>query len=442
MISNFLKEASSFVWGAPLLISVIGVGLYLLCLSRFRTIKSLKKSFKLLRKEKSTSDAQLSSFQALMASLSGTIGMGNIAGVAVAISQGGAGALFWMWIAAILGMNTKFYECYVAVRFRDKDPFGETQGGAMYVIKNALPKKWMFLGVIFAVLGLIGTLGLFQINQLSQYLFKQAAIPKMGTGITVGIVIFFILLGGVRRIGLISSKLVPAMSVFYFLCGLWVMLTHLPELPSVIISIFSKAFDFSSVTGGLMGSGIAMALQIGFKRASFSNEAGIGTAPMAHSNADASPLEEGLVSMWGPIIDTLVICTITGLIILLSVGEEEIQSLNGINLVAKAFSVNFGILGNLLLGVAVFSFSFSTIIGMANYNEKCFNFCFGKILKSRYFFILFYTATLVIGAVSAGDDIVNLMDATFGLMALPNLFAVIYLSKLVTEDLKTLDEEK
>ena len=455
MISNFLVELVDFVWGLPLLFLLLGGGSYLLFVSKLVPLKGFFLAIRLVAGKfhhdgDGSASGQISHFKALCNALSSTVGMGNIAGVAVAISQGGAGAIFWMWVAALIGMNTKFFECSLAVMYRGKDYRGETQGGPMYVIRQALPKSMGFLSVTFAIFGMIGTLPLFQVNQLSSFVNQEYPLGTFAlfgaeiftTQILVGIVsalgVGYILFGGVRRIANWTSSLVPPMCVFYVICGLVILFIQAEKIPSMFALIFHEAFNGRAAFGGAMGIGIVQVLKIGVKRAAFSNEAGIGSAPMAHGNAKTSePISEGLVAMLGPFLDTIIVCTITALVILCSLPPEALLESNGVLLTANAFEASLPGFGMNFLGVAIVLFSVTTMIGTANYFEKCWSFLFeGKQFFGSTTLILVFCLALVIGSIATQDDVINLIDSGFALMAVPNMIATIWLAPKVKAALR------
>ncbi len=441
--SDFLSLVVDYTWGLPLVLLLMGGGLYLLFVSRFLPLLGFKHALDLVfgkykHKNEDKADGQISHFQGLTNALAATIGLGNIAGVAVAISQGGPGAIFWMWIAALIGMNTKFFECSLAVMFRGQNYLGEVHGGPMFVIEKALPKKFRPFAIMFAVCGLVGTMALFQTNQLSAYMLDQYETPKLATGIVSSIFVAIVLLGGIKRISSVTSKLVPVMCVIYVLACLTIIFINFESVPAVFSSIFTEAFTGRSAFGAAAGIGVIQVLKIGVKRAGFSNEAGIGTAPMAHSNVKTNePISEGFVAMLGPFMDTIVVCTMTALAILTSVDYQNLGDVTGIVMTTKAFEATLPGVGTHILGVAILLFSFSTMVGMANYNEKCWNYIFkGRFIFNRYVFIFWFCLTLVYGAISTPTDVINILDIGYGFMAIPNMFATIYLATKVKSKLQ------
>ncbi|MDC0255578.1 alanine:cation symporter family protein [Bacteriovoracales bacterium] len=441
MISDFLSTLVDYAWGLPLIVLLLGGGLYLAVISRFTSLRGFLHAIQLIRGKHHSNEknvkGQLSHFQALTNALSATIGLGNIAGVAVAMGQGGPGAIFWMWISALIGMNTKFFECSLAVMYRGKDYLGETQGGPMYVLEQGLGKWAKPLAVFFAICGLGGTLALFNVNQLTSFMHSEFKVDPLILGIILAIITGYVVFGGVKRIASFTSKIVPFMCVLYVGLCLIIIFQNLGKVPELLMTIVNEAFTGKAAGGGAMGMGLIFIMRIGVKRAAFSNEAGIGTAPMAHGNAKTNePISEGLVAMLGPFIDTVVVCTMTALVILISLSPEEMSQGNGVLMTLKAFEHSFGYMGKILLGISIFFFSFSSIFGFANYNKKCWDYLF----KGRWFlgdkaFTAFYLSSIILGAVATLDDVVNILDICFAFMAIPNMIGTVLLSKKVKESM-------
>lgn len=441
-ITETLSHISNLIWGTPLLIFLMVANAILLFHSKLIPLRGLKHALGLIvgkHADNEQAEGQISHFQALSNALAATIGLGNIAGVAVAIYQGGAGAVFWMWVSALLGMNTKFFECTLAIMFRGKDYLGQTQGGPMYYIEKGMGKRFAPLGIAFAIFGLGGTLGLFQINQLAKFASTAYEVPELLTGVVFMAVTGYILLGGLKRISHFTSSVVPFMSGFYFLlCVIILFLNHEKILP-VFASIFDQAFGASQIAGGVTGYAIMHVIQTGVKRAAFSNEAGIGTAPMAHGNAKTNePVSEGYVAMLGPLVDTIIVCTLTALTILVSLdGASTGVELNGINLTTFAFTKSLGNSGKHLLAVIIFLFSFSTMVGMANYNKKCWDYLFkGRFGLGEKSFIAFYSSSLAFASIVKMDAVISIMDICYAMMAVPNIIATVFLAKKVKAALK------
>ena len=445
-IALILEKFSNMIWGTPLLVFLLIANIILLYYSKLIPLRGIFHAIRLVKgddeKHKKDEEGQITHFQALCNALAATIGLGNISGVAVAIYQGGAGAIFWMWVAAFLGMNTKFFECTLAVMYRGKDYSGQVQGGPMYFIQEGMGNKYKIMSIAFAVFGLVGTLALFQVNQMASFLKSSYGVTSGMTGIFFAAAVAYILMGGLQRISNFTTKVVPLMSVLYLvLCGIIVFL-NLDKVPTVIMSIFTEALTGKSVMGGALGYSIMHIIQTGVKRAAFSNEAGIGTAPMAHGNAKTSePISEGYVAMLGPLVDTIIVCTLTAVVILVSM-DKSVGDLNGINLTTHAFVKNLGVSGRHLLGIIIFLFSFSTMIGMANYNKKCWDFLFrGRMGFGERSFIAFYSITLAMAAIVEMSSVVNLIDICYALMAIPNIIGTVYLARKVKSALKTYNDK-
>ncbi|RME14073.1 MAG: alanine:cation symporter family protein [Bdellovibrio sp.] len=451
-VSVFLSHLVDILWGPTLLILLVGGGSLLFVYSRFLPFKGFGRALTLIRgkfhhKGEEKAEGQISHFQALMTAVAATVGLGNIGGVAVAITQGGAGAIFWMWVAALIGMNTKFFECTLSVMYRGHDYKGEPQGGPMYVILNTFPKRFHFLAYLFAAFGLIGTLVLFQVNQLTAFfvhqfpwarLLKQPFLSDDGVlwgvrifiGFLCAVVVGGTLRGGIRRVGQVAARLVPFMCVFYVLCCLLILLTYHERVPEAFVSIFKKALNWEALWGGSLGAAFNEAFRMGVRRAAYSNEAGVGTAPMAHSNVKTNePVSEGLVAMMGPFLDTIVVCTMTALVILTSLSPAERLGDSGVLMTVKAFEKTFSSFGVMFLGLSILLFALSTMIGYSSYCEKCWNFLFkGRWGMTESTFIGFYSLTLMLGAIASLNDVVNLLDSGFALMAYINMTVTLLLA--------------
>ena len=445
LINNFFANLSNFLWGnfgvANL---VIGGGIFFLFYSRLTPFRYFKHAFDILlgKYDDPDDDGQISHFQALSTALSSTVGIGNIAGVAVAISLGGPGALFWMWVSAIVGMATKFFTCSLGIMFRGYDSDGELQGGPMYVIEQGMGKKFKFLSYWFSVAGLVGCLSLLQVNQLTQILSDQLikANPNIATAIpldlTIGIIIALIvsvvIFGGLQRIADVASRVVPFMVLVYLSAGLFIVFSNIALVPSIFNLIFTSAFNGSSVAGGFVGT--AVVISQGFRRAAFSNEAGMGTEVMAiGASKNNEPIRSGLVAMIGPVIDTLIVCTITGIVILLS-GDWMTGEFSGVTLTQKSFANHLGIVGDFILIFSVATFALSTMFGYSYYGCKCASYLFGT--GSKIYYRIFYVITLVLGSILSLDLAVNIVDAMFALMAFPTMISAIYLSPHIKKEAK------
>ncbi len=442
IINNFFAELSNFLWGnfgvANL---VIGGGVFFLIYSRLTPFRYFKHAFEILlgKHDDPDDEGQISHFQALSTALSSTVGIGNIAGVAVAISLGGPGALFWMWISAIVGMATKFFTCSLGIMYRGYDSDNVLQGGPMYVIEQGMGKKFKFLSYWFSIAGLVGCLSLLQANQLTQimsdYVVKSFDIEQsfnlnLIIGIIIAILVSSVIFGGLSRIAEVASKIVPFMVMVYLLSGLFIVLSNASSIPAIFSNIFSSAFNGSSVAGGFAGT--AIVISQGFRRAAFSNEAGMGTEVMAiGASKNNQPIKSGLVAMIGPLIDTIIVCTITGLVILLS--SEWIEgTYSGVSLTQKSFSNYLGLAGDYILIFSVATFTLSTMFGYSYYGCKCASYLFGA--NSKFYYRIFYVLTLVLGSVLSLDLAVNIVDAMFALMAFPTMISALYLAPNINKE--------
>jgi AGCS family alanine or glycine:cation symporter len=377
---------------------------------------------------------QISSRQALSAAIAATVGLGNISGVAIAINMGGPGAIFWMWMSAFVGMATKYFSCSLAIMYRGKDSSGEIQGGPMYVIEEGMGKRWKPLSVLFSVAGVLGLLSIFQANQLTAVLRSVLLIPngldngestKWVLGILMMITVAVVILGGIKRIAAVASKLVPFMVILYFATVILIMIQYIENVPSMIWLILTDAFTGQAAMGGAVGAVIV----IGARRAAFSNEAGIGTAPMVHgASKNNEPVREGLIAMLGPFIDTIVVCTLTALVILLT-GVWESTENDGVRLTLSAFEMALPGFGKYLLMIAVLVFALSTMFTYSYYGHKCFNYLFGAEKANYYNY--FYLVTIVAGAVASLEVVVSFIDGMYAIMAIPTMISTIYLAPKV-----------
>ena len=436
---EFTQQLADMAWGPHMLILLVGGGIFFLIYSRFVPFRYIGHAINIVRGKYPDDGAEghISHAGALSSAMAGTVGMGNIGSVAVAIMVGGPGAIFWMWISAIVGMATKFFTCTLAIMYRGKDENGDVQGGPMYIITQGLSKKWHFLAVFFCVVGLVGNFPLFNSNQLVQIIREwlivkpgyfpadqSTFIVDLGLGIIVMLIVASVILGGIKRIATVASKVVPLMIFIYMSCAFYVIATNLADIPGYFALIFTEAFSLNSVGGGILGT-----MLIGIRRAAFSNEAGIGTEVMAHGCAKTNePVKEGLVAMLGPAIDTLMVCTATAMIILIS-GVWQGTEAEGVNLSAQAFSVTMPGVGPYLLILCVVFFSISTIFTQAFYGGQCFAFLFGRS-KIRYY-QYFYLLAILFAATASLQEIVNIIDAAYALMAIPTMTSAIMLAPKV-----------
>ncbi len=445
-LDNSIAQFSSFIWGLPLLCLLIGGGVFLLFYSRFLPFRYLGHAIKVLRgKYDDPNDpGQINHFQALTTALSATVGMGNIAGVAVAITIGGPGAVFWMWISAVVGMATKFFTGTLAIMYRGKDSDGETQGGPMYFIIEGMGRTWRPLAVFFSVAGLIGALPVFNVNQLTQAINDILLVPQgietglisnLGIGIVLVIITSFVILGGLNRISKTATRLVPTMVVLYFLAVLIILGAHIDVVPRYLGLIFTDAFAAENFKGEPIFGGILGALIVlGIKRGAFSNEAGIGTAPMAHGAAKTTqPVREGLVAMLGPAIDTLIVCTLTALAILVT-GVWQTSGDNGVSLTASAFAKAMPGIGKYILLICIAVFSVSSLFSYSYYGTKCLGFIAGA--KNKKIYTYFYIISILLGATTSLDMMINLIDGAFALMAIPTMIATLWMAPRVMREAK------
>ncbi|MCB0411016.1 MAG: alanine:cation symporter family protein [Bdellovibrionales bacterium] len=443
IISLLIAQVVDVVWGLPLVILLVGGGSILFVYAGFLPFRGFIHAFKLMlglyhHPGESKADGQLSHFQALTNAIAATIGLGNIAGVAVAISQGGAGAVFWMWVSAFIGMNTKCFECTLSLMYRGRDYKGEVHGGPMYVIQQAMPKQLKFLAYVFAICGLIGCMALFQTNQLAHYAQEQIGCPPLLIGLLGAGFVLIVMKGGIERLGHVTGAMVPVMTVIYVVSCLIILVLNFDKVPETIMLIFKEAFSGRAAGGGVAGYAVAEVMKVGVKRAAFSNEAGVGTAPMAHSNVRTNePASEGLVAMLEPFLDTIVVCTMTALVILIGLPSGQGSAEEGILLTRLAFDNSLGVAGPWLLGAAIFLFSTTTMLGMANYNLKCWNFLFrGRWGLGENVFYVYFCGTLILASVAEITDVVNILDIGYGLMAYPNMLAVLMLAPKVKKTIK------
>ncbi|CAE7238498.1 unnamed protein product [Symbiodinium microadriaticum] len=416
-------------------------GLFFLLYSRFIPFRYFRHGINVLRGKFDNPDekGEISHFQALSGHIASTVGMGNISGVAVAIVTGGPGAIFWMWVSAFVGMATKFFTCSLAVMYRGNDSEGKLQGGPMYVIREGMGPNWKFLAIFFCVAGSFGATPIFQANQIVAafndiILLPNDIVPTTTTNLTIGVVITIltaiVIFGGIKRIAEWASRLVPSMVILYTFSVLLILIINGSKVPSSFMLILEDAFTANSVLGGAVGAIIIA----GARRAAFSNEAGIGTAPMMHGAAKTDePIREGLVAMLGPAIDTLIICTLTGLTILVT-GVWQTTNSNGITLTAEAFGKSLPGWGPYILSICVLIFAFTTIFGMAYYGRKCFSYLVGA--KYGWYFNYWYVAIIIIGSVASLQTVVSFIDLAYGLMAFPTMISAIILAPKVLKEAK------
>ena len=443
MFEQIIDQINNFVWGPIMLTLLLGTGIFLTIGLKGMTISRIPYAFRQLFKGREGSgEGEITPFNALMTSLSSTIGMGNIAGVATAIGMGGPGALFWMWCAAFVGMATKYAEAVLAVNYRETDQFGRKVGGPMYYIKNGLGKNWKWLGMAFALFGSLAGFGLantVQSNAVSQVLETNFNVPTAVSGLTMAILVGVVLLGGIKRIATVAGKLVPFMALLYITATLIILVTHAGEIPAAIVLVVDSAFNGAAASGGFAGATIMLALRMGIARGIFSNEAGLGSAPIAHAAAETnSPVRQGTIAMLGTFIDTLIICTMTGLVLIVTgVWNGESQGA-AMTLAAFTDALPFG---DLVLSLCVVLFAFTTMLGWSYYGERCAEFLLGpKVITP---FRVLWVIGIFVGTQMSLDLVWKMTDALNGLMAIPNLIALILLSPIVFKLTREyFDEEK
>lgn len=432
LFDRFWTAAVDIAWGLPLVILLISAGIYFTIAGKFTPFRGIKHAINILRGKYDDPDdpGEISHFQALSSALSATIGMGNIAGVAIAVSIGGPGAIFWMWVAGIVGMSTKFFTCTLATMYRKKDERGIDQGGPMYYIEVGLGKYFKPLAIAFAVCGMVGCLAMFQINQLSGLMKNDWSIPKWSTGLVCMLLVGMVILGGIVRVGKVTSKVVPAMFVLYFVSASYVILSNYAAVPGILSSIVTQAFGGTAIIGGGTAVAFREVLITGVRRAAFSNEAGLGTAPMAHGAAKTDePVREGLIAMLGPFLDTNIVCTMTALVIL-STGVPAAE--DGVVMTVNAFEHAIPGLGRYILTLVIILFSVSTMISYSYYSLKCSRYLFGYNFGSKYVYV--YIVSLFFGAIWSQDIVLNMLDTMFATMAIPTLIGSLLLSPAVVRE--------
>ena len=447
MLESIIKinqAVNGFIWGVPAMICIIGVGLLLSVRTRFIQVRkfgaAMKNTIGKIFDKTQAKDGSMSPFQAVCTALAGTVGTGNIAGVAGAIALGGPGAIFWMWCSAFLGMCTKFSEVTLAIHFREKNANGEYVGGPMYYIKNGLSKKWHFLAVLYALFGVLTVFGTGNATQVNTIVSSiHSALHNLhitdGTvderanlifGIFIAAFVAMVLLGGIQRIGQVSEKLVPFMAVLYVILAIGVVILHISRVPAVFAMIFKSAFTPQAATGGIIGS-MFLSMKKGVSRGIFSNEAGLGTGSIAHACADTNnAVHQGMFGIFEVFMDTIVICTLTGLVILLGAPNIVYGQAAGAELTISGFTATYGGWVSIFTAVAMCCFAFSTIIGWGLYGSRCIEFLGGEKLVRP--FLVAYSFVSIIGATINLGLLWDIADTFNGLMAIPNLIALLILS--------------
>ena len=462
-IASINSVVNNFIWGVPAMICIIGVGLLLSIRTRFIQIRkfpyAIKTTIGRMFRKKDASDGTMTPFQAVCTALAGTVGTGNIAGVAGAIAIGGPGAVFWMWCSALLGMCTKFSEVTLAVHFRERNAAGDLVGGPMYYIKNGLGKKWQWLAMLYSLFGVLtvfGTGNATQVNTITAAIntpLKEFGILSSGAvstvnliiGIVVAMLVALVLLGGIKRIGSVSEKLVPFMALFYVILALGVVIINYKNIPSVFEAIVGGAFDPMAFTGGVVGT-MFMSMKKGVSRGIFSNEAGLGTGSIAHACADTQkPVKQGVFGIFEVFADTIVICTLTALVILCSGTTVNYGTAAGAELTISGFTSTYGSWASIFTAVALCCFAFSTIIGWGLYGSRCIEYLCSSSRVVRPFLVV-YSFVSILGATVDLGLLWDIADTFNGLMAIPNLIALLLLSgtvvKLVKDYFNTEHSEK
>jgi len=446
-ILNFL---GGIVWGPVGIVLLVGTGILMTILLKAIQFRKLKYSFKLIsgKFDNPEDEGEISHFQALSAALSATIGTGNIAGVGTAIALGGPGAVFWMWITALFGMGLKYCEALLSLNFRTIHEDGSVSAGPMYYIEKGLGQKWLaVLFAFFAVVASFGIGNMVQANSVAEPALNSFGIPKLATGITLGVLTLLVIIGGIKRIGQVASKLVPFMALFYIISALLIIILNIDKIGSAFSVIFAHAFTPSSAAGGFAGATVAQALRFGVARGVFSNEAGLGSAPIAHGAAKTKePVREGLVAMVGPFIDTIVICTMTALVIVITssyeLSDAAGKGLTGAVLTSTAFNtgLDMGNAGQYIVSLGIIFFAFSTIISWSYYGDRSIEYLLGE--KAVLPYRIIYCILIPVGAYMKIGFVWNFSDVANGLMAWPNLIAIIFLSPVVIKMTKEYFSDK
>ncbi|HFU3731605.1 alanine/glycine:cation symporter family protein [Streptococcus suis] len=432
---ELMQNINNLVWGLPLLLLLVGTGVYFTLRLGIFQISKLPTAFRLIFSSDQSGQGDVSSFAALCTALAATVGTGNIVGVATAITTGGPGALFWMWVAAFFGMATKYAEGFLAIKYRTKDANGQAAGGPMHYITLGMGQKWKPLAVFFAISGvLVALLGMgtfSQVNSIASSMSASFGLAPQLVSIVTAISIAFFIFGGIEKISDVSTKIVPFMAILYVLASVIVLALHWDQLLPTIAMVLTSAFTPAAAVGGFAGATVQQAIQRGIARGVFSNESGLGSAPIAAAAKSDNPVEQGLISMTGTFIDTLIICTLTGLTILVT-GQWSIEGLAGAPLTQAAFSTVFGQPGVLALTISLVLFAYTTILGWSYYGERCIEFLFGT--KAILPYRLVFVAMVALGGFLKLDLIWTIADIVNGLMALPNLIALLALSPVIIKE--------
>jgi len=435
-LHEFFTWLNGIVWGVPMIVLILGTGFYLQLRLGFMPLRKIGHGFAMIwqsRKPGKESEGEISPYAALMTALSATVGTGNIAGVATAIAVGGPGALFWMWMTAFVGMATKYAEVVLAVKYREIDDHGEHVGGPMFAIKNGLGRNWRWLGTAFAIFGGLAGFGIgsmVQANGIASAVHNAFGVETWITGIVLTLLTGAVVLGGIKRIGAVAEVLVPFMCIGYIVAVGVVLVVFADRIPEAFATIFNQAFNPTAATGGFLGSTVIMAIQKGVSRGIFSNEAGLGTAGIAQAaGATSNPVFSGLIGMMGTFIDTIIVCTMTGLAIMVS--GVWTSGKNGAVLSSMAFEAAMPGVGKYLLAVALAVFAFTTILGWCYYGEKCWEYLLGTVSEKP--FRLLWTISVYFGAVLSLDFAWLVADTLNALMAIPNLVSLLLLSPVIVK---------
>lgn len=444
-LTEWLQALNSWVWGVPMIVLILGTGLYLQVRLRAMPLRNIVYGFQMLWKSRSVNDkahGDISPYAALMTALSATVGTGNIAGVATAIAMGGPGAVFWMWVTALLGMATKYSEVVLAVHYREKNSAGQWVGGPMYAIKNGLGPRWAWLGSAFALFGGLAGFGIgamVQANGIASAIGGAFHVPLWVTGLVVAALTAGVVLGGIQRIGAVAERLVPSMCIVYVVCVLWVLVSFADRIPGAFALIIEQAFEPTAALGGFAGSSVLMAIRMGVARGIFSNEAGLGTAGIAQAaGASKDPVFSGLVGMMGTFIDTIIVCTMTALAIVVS-GVWS-SGASGALLSTQSFEAAMPGVGRYVLAVALALFAFTTILGWAYYGERCWTYLMGPVCAVP--FRLLWVVAVFVGAVVTLDVAWLVADTLNALMAIPNLLSLLLLSPVIVQLTRTYFEQR
>ena len=430
-LNTIISEINGIVWGRPMLILLVGVGIYLTIGLKFMPWRKIGYAFtKLFKGREGVGDGEITPFQALMTALSATIGTGNIIGVAAAILIGGPGAVFWMWVTALVGMATKYGEAVLAVKYRETDALGNHVGGPMYYIKNGLGSNWIWLGFLFAIFGTVAAFGIgnmFQSNAVAGALHKHFAIDHWISGGVIALLAGAVIIGGIKRLGAVAGKLVPFMAIIYIIGSLVIIVANIGEVPAALALIVKSAFSLESAAGGAAGASIIVIIQAGVARGVFSNEAGLGSAPIAHAAAKTNdPVRQGVIGMLGTFIDTIIVCSMTAVVIIISGLWQTETDKTALSSSAYGHLLPFA---EYVIVFGIVIFAFTTILGWSLYGERCAEFLFGERIIKPYRILWVFAAFF--GATREFDFIILVADTMNAFMAIPNLIALALLSPIV-----------